>query len=234
MAVHMKHLSQQSSVFAHLKTYIVDDNKHVRMSLAFSLDSLEIRNRSFESGEDFLNCLDELTPGPILLDIRMSGVDGIGVLGELAARKVKWPVIIITGHGDVAIAVAAMKLGAIEFLEKPFDPEMLVVSLTRAFAILSDVTSAQQEQAAARAQLAVLTPRERDVVFNLIDGSANKIVAYKLGLSPRTVEMHRANAFAKLGLRTIADLIRVVNAAELGGIRAGTAGLDAHGTASSL
>lgn len=218
MAIHMKHFSQHSTSLPQFKTYIVDDNKQVRMSLAFTLDSLEIRNRSFESGEDFLNSLAELSPGPVLLDIRMSGVDGIGVLSAMIARDVKWPVIVITGHGDVAIAVAAMKLGAIEFLEKPFDPEMLVVSLTRAFGILSDVTFAQQEQTAARAQLATLTPRESDVVFSLVDGSANKIVAYRLGLSPRTVEMHRANAFAKLGLRTVAELIRVVGTAELAGL----------------
>ena len=218
MAIHMKHFSQHSRSLPQFKTYIVDDNKQVRMSLAFTLDSLEIRNRSFESGEDFLNSLAELSPGPVLLDIRMSGVDGIGVLSAMIARDVKWPVIVITGHGDVAIAVAAMKLGAIEFLEKPFDPEMLVVSLTRAFGILSDVTFAQQEQTAARAQLATLTPRESDVVFSLVDGSANKIVAYRLGLSPRTVEMHRANAFAKLGLRTVAELIRVVGTAELAGL----------------
>ena len=218
MAIHMKHFSQHSTSLPQFKTYIVDDNKQVRMSLAFTLDSLEIRNRSFESGEDFLNSLAELSPGPVLLDIRMSGVDGIGVLSAMIARDVKWPVIVITGHGDVAIAVAAMKLGAIEFLEKPFDPEMLVVSLTRAFGILSDVTFAQQEQTAARAQLATLTPRESDVVFSLVDGSANKIVAYRLGLSPRTVEMHRANAFTKLGLRTVAELIRVVGTAELAGL----------------
>ena len=218
MAIHMKHFSQHSRPLPQFKTYIVDDNKQVRMSLAFTLDSLEIRNRSFESGEDFLSSLAELSPGPVLLDIRMSGVDGIGVLSAMIARDVKWPVIVITGHGDVAIAVAAMKLGAIEFLEKPFDPEMLVVSLTRAFGILSDVTFAQQEQTAARAQLATLTPRESDVVFSLVDGSANKIVAYRLGLSPRTVEMHRANAFTKLGLRTVAELIRVVGTAELAGL----------------
>lgn len=191
--------------------------------MSFMLDSLEISNRSFTSGEDFLYCLDELTPGPILLDIRMSGIDGVGVLGALAERGVRWPVIVITGHGDVAIAVAAMKLGAIEFLEKPFDPEMLIVSLTRAFDILSDVSFAQQEQAAARAQLAILTPRERDVVFGLIDGSANKIVAYKLALSPRTVEMHRAKAFAKLRLRTIADIIKLVGTAKLASLHAETA-----------
>ena len=230
MAIHMKHLSQQSKLLQDFKTYIVDDNKQVRMSLAFTLDSLEIRNRSFESGEDFLNSLDELSPGPVLLDIRMSGVDGIGVLTALAARNVKWPVIVITGHGDVAVAVTAMKMGAIEFLEKPFDPETLVISLTRAFAILTDVTCAQQEQTAARSQLAMLTPRESDVVFSLIDGSANKIVAYKLGLSPRTVEMHRANAFAKLGLRTIADLIRIVSTADLDAMPAPTPAPTGSGT----
>ena len=185
----------------------------MRNSIAFILDSLGILNRPFASGEAFLDSLGDLTPGPVLLDIRMSGIDGVGVLAALAVRGVKWPVIIITGHGDVAVAVKTMKLGAIEFLEKPFDPEMLVVSLKRAFAIVSKISVLEEEQAVARARLATLTPRENDVVHSLIDGSANKIVAYRLGLSPRTVEMHRANAFAKLGLRSIADLIRVISRA---------------------
>lgn len=231
MATHLNNFSLQGKTLPPFKTYIVDDNKQVRMSLAFTLDSLEIRNRSFESGEDFLDSLPELSPGPVLLDIRMSGVDGIGVLSAMATRDIKWPVIVITGHGDVAVAVAAMKLGAIEFLEKPFDPEMLVATLTRAFGMLYDVTFAQQEQAAARGQLATLTPRERDVVFSLVDGSANKIVAYKLGLSPRTVEMHRANAFAKLGLRTVAELIRVIGIAELPEVQCGARTDHANGHA---
>lgn len=183
--------------------------------MSFVFDSLDIGHRLFKNGEAFLNCLGDLSPGPILLDIRMSGIDGIEVLAALSERGVKWPVIIMTGHGDVAIAVAAMKLGAIEFLEKPFNPETLVDSLNRAFGILKEGSRSQQEKAAARVQLATLTSRESDVVLNLVDGSANKIVAYRLGLSPRTVEMHRANALAKLGLKSVADLIRVVNTAEL-------------------
>jgi two-component system response regulator FixJ len=216
MPFHMKHFLSQSENFAGVKTYIVDDNKQVRMSLAFTLDSLGLRSRAFESGADFLECLCELTPGPILLDIRMSGIDGIGVLVALADRKVTWPVIIITGHGDLAIAVTAIKLGAIDFLEKPFDPEVLVVSLTRALGILCDVSFAKQEQTSARMQLASLSPRESQVVFGLTDGLSNTIIACKLGLSPRRIEMHRANALAKLGWRTVADLVRLVSKAGLG------------------
>lgn len=179
------------------------------------MDSFGLPHALFESGEVFLDSLVDLLPGPVLLDIRMSGIDGIGVLTALAERGVRWPVIIMTGHGDVALAVTTMKMGAIEFLEKPFNPETLVDSLVRAFDILADVTHVEAEQAAARTRLATLTPRESDVVHSLIDGAANKIVAYRLNLSPRTVEMHRANAFAKLGLRNIADLIRMVRAADL-------------------
>ena len=216
----MKSFCDRSDTNNSLNTYIVDDNEQVRNSIAFILDSLGIPNRPFANGEAFLDCLDDLTPGPVLLDIRMSGIDGVGVLAALVARGVNWPVIVITGHGDVAIAVKTMKLGAIEFLEKPFDPEMLVISLTRAFGIVSKISQLDAEKTAARARLATLTPRENDVVHSLIDGSANKIVAYRLGLSPRTVEMHRANAFAKLGLRSIADLIRVIGRA--GGFSATT------------
>jgi two-component system response regulator FixJ len=193
--------------------YIVDDNAQMQMSLAFLLDSLEIQYRIFESGEAFLDCLDTLAPGPLLLDIRMSRIDGIGVLTALSAKGVKWPVIVMTGHGDIAIAVKAMKLGAIEFLEKPFEPEALVDSLTRGFDILAEMARTLHDRDAARQQLATLTPREHDVVRALIDGSANKIVAYRLGLSSRTVEMHRANALAKLGLKCVPDLIRLVSTA---------------------
>ncbi len=198
----------------HSHAYIVDDNAEMRQSLSFLLETIGITPRLFESGEAFLNCLADLEAAPIVLDIRMAGIDGVGVLAELATRGVKWPVIMMTGHGDIAIAVQSMKLGAIEFLEKPFEPEMLETSLTRAFGILVETTKLLHEQTAARQQLATLTPRENDVVRSLVDGAPNKIVAYRLGLSPRTVEMHRANAFAKLGLKNIAELVKLVSAAD--------------------
>lgn len=198
----------------HSHAYIVDDNAEMRQSLSFLLETIGITPRLFESGEAFLNCLADLEAAPIVLDIRMAGIDGVGVLAELATRGVKWPVIMMTGHGDIAIAVKSMKLGAIEFLEKPFEPEMLETSLTRAFGILAETTKLLHEQTAARQQLATLTPRENDVVRSLVDGAPNKIVAYRLGLSPRTVEMHRANAFAKLGLKNIAELVKLVSAAD--------------------
>lgn len=223
----MKHIEYTAPENTRFQCYIVDDNHQIRMSMSFILDSFGIPHQMFETGEAFLDQLGTLSPGPVLLDIRMSGIDGIGVLAALAGRGVKWPVIMMTGHGDVGIAVTAMKMGAIEFLEKPFNPETLVDSLARGFDILSQVSHVEQQQAAARSRLAALTPRESDVVHSLIDGSANKIVAYKLGLSPRTVEMHRANAFAKLGLRSVADLIRVVSAA-------GTAGAARIDTGTSL
>ena len=209
----MKHIQNTAPADNRFQTYFVDDNHQIRMSMSFILDSFGIEHEMFASGEAFLDQLATLSPGPVLLDIRMPGIDGIGVLTALADRCVKWPVIMMTGHGDVGIAVTAMKMGAIEFLEKPFSPETLIDSLARGFHILSQVSQVEQEQAVARSRLAALTPRESDVVHSLIDGSANKIVAYKLGLSPRTVEMHRANVFAKLGLRSVAGLIRVVSEA---------------------
>lgn len=193
--------------------YIVDDDAEIRQSLAFLLEAMDTEPMVFANGPSFLQRLDELVPAPILLDVRMAGLDGVAVLAELATRKAGWPVIMITGHGDIAIAVKSMKLGAIDFLEKPFDAEALEISLTRAFDLLSRLSKTLEQQQMARRQLGTLTARESDVVRVLVDGAPNKIVAYRLGLSPRTVEMHRANAFAKLGLKNIADLVKLVGTA---------------------
>ena len=173
------------------------------------MESLFIRPRLFESGAAFLAALPNLAPAPVLLDIWMAGIDGMTVLTEIAANAVEWPVIMMTGHGDIAVAVKSMKLGAIEFLEKPFGPDMLDVCLTRAFGILSEASRSNQKKAAARARLATLTPRENDVVNSLLGGDANKIVAYRLGLSPRTVEEYRANTMRKLGAPSLSELIQM-------------------------
>ena len=215
MAEHFVSSKQQPLANGDHEIYIVDDNADIRSSLSLLMESFFIRPRVFESGAVFLAALPNLVAAPVLLDMRMAGTDGLAVLGELAANGIKWPVIMMTGHGDIAVAVKSMKLGAIDFLEKPFDPATLDICLTRAFGIMGDMSRSQQEKAMARARLAALTPRENDVVYSLLGGDANKIVAYQLGLSPRTVEMHRANAFAKLGLKTIADLIRMVRTADM-------------------
>ena len=190
--------------------YVVDDDIEMRKSLHFLLSTMAIRSWPFGSGEDFFQQLPFLELAPILLDIRMAGMDGFEVLNELAARKVNWPIIVMTAHGDIAIAVRAMKLGAIEFLEKPFEPDALEAALARGFAIGTEIRAAAARQAVARGQLETLTDRERQVLDGLIEGASNKIIAYRLGLSVRTVEMHRGNAMGKLKLKSVAEAVALM------------------------
>ena len=187
--------------------YVVDDHSEMRRSLHFLLSTLQIRAWPFVSGSDFLEQQPHLSPAPILLDMRMSGMDGFEVLTELDRRAVDWPVVLMTGHGDVVTAVRAMKLGAIEFLEKPFEAEALEIALTNAFQIEERNQGARLRKADARRRLDQLTPRETEVIGCLVQGQPNKLVAHRLGLSPRTIEMHRANAFQKLGARSIAEVV---------------------------
>lgn len=186
--------------------YVIDDDSEMRKSLHFLLSTMQMRSWPFVSGEDFVQQLPTLEMAPILLDIRMAGMDGFDVLNELAARKINWPIIVMTAHGDIAIAVRAMKLGAIEFLEKPFETGALETALARAFATGKEIHEAESRQAGAKRLFQTLTDRENQVIEALLEGASNKVVAYRLGLSVRTVEMHRGNAMAKFGLKTIAEV----------------------------
>lgn len=183
--------------------YVVDDEPGVRMAL---VDALERRGHAvwpFSSGADLLAAVDGADPGCVLLDICMPGMDGLAVMTALAARDCDWPVIAMTAHGDVPTAVKAMKLGAMEFIEKPFAPDVLDQAVLRAFAQLALSASRRQEREALRAALARLTPKEEAVLRELTAGHPNKVVAHRLGLSVRTVEMHRANLLAKLDVRSV-------------------------------
>lgn len=196
--------------------YIIDDDSHMRQSLHFLLASCDIDAWPFAGCPDFIEQLPQLTPAPIMLDIRMPSIDGLQMLGILRERAVSWPVIIMTAHGDVTIAVRAMKLGAIDFLEKPFRPEALDMVLDQAFSQLDRMEQSKQMRDEARELVGLLTRRESEIVAILMEGVPNKEVAHRLGLSIRTVEMHRGNAFAKLGLRSVAEVIALVSAADLG------------------
>lgn len=191
--------------------YVIDDNSEMRQSLHFLLSTLGIRSWPFIDGGDFLEQVGQLAPAPVLLDLRMSGVDGCGVLAELVARKLDWPAIVMTGHGDITIAVRAMKLGAIEFLEKPFEPAALDVAMTRAFVIIDAKQQAAGRLAESRRMIGSLTRREAEVIGGLVEGLPNKLVAHRLGLSTRTVEMHRANAIAKLGGRSMVEIATMLH-----------------------
>lgn len=159
----------------------------------------------FAGGQDFLDNLAGLDPGCILLDMRMPKVDGIAVLTQLAESGVHWPVIAMTGHGDVALAVNAMKLGALDFLEKPMEEDVLGDVLDRAFAKLSEATAHRGKIEAARERIAKLTSRETAVLRGIVGGRANKTIAANLGISVRTVEMHRENLIKKLGVKNGAE-----------------------------
>lgn len=189
------------------RVYVIDDDIGVRRSLHFLLTASSISAWPFSSGEDFIEQLPGLVPAPILLDVRMPGIDGIQLLVVIKELAVHWPIIMMTAHGEVSIAVSAMKLGAIEFLEKPFRAEMLDQVLALAFDQSDQDVQTAHERDVARSTLARLSKREKDVIALLMTGALNKTVAYRLGLSPRTVEMHRCNALEKLGKKSIAEVL---------------------------
>jgi two-component system response regulator FixJ len=197
------------------RIYVIDDDGEMRLSLGMLLHSMGFAPSSFSSAGEFLDRLPGLQPGPILLDVRMPRIDGLSLMETLAARDLGWPIIVMTGHGDVPMAVRAMKLGAVEFLEKPFNPVSLAAALDVACSLLerADRTTALSEHA--RACLACLTKRETEIVEGMVTGLSNKANAHALGLSVRTVEMHRRNAMRKLGLRSVTDLVRLTTAAAL-------------------
>jgi two-component system response regulator FixJ len=187
--------------------YVIDDDREVRVSLRFQLSTLGYAAEPFAEAADFLDRLATLRPGVILLDVRMPRIDGMDVLAELGRREVDWPVIVMTGHADVPIAVTAMKRGAVEFLEKPFEEDVLIEALTRSFALLDERTLAIAERGAIAAKLGRLSPREREVLRLVAAGEPNKLIAHALDLSVRTVEMHRANLMTKLGVRSAAEAV---------------------------
>ena len=154
--------------------------------------------------------------GCILLDVRMPQIDGLEVQRTLAERGVTMPIVIMTGHGDISIAIRAMKAGAVDFLEKPFEKAALIAAIEESFRRIADATSASARAADAEMILGALTARERDVLEGLAKGLPNKTIAYDLGISPRTVEVHRANLMTKLEVRSLSDALRIAFAAGLG------------------
>jgi len=195
--------------------YVIDDDVDVRKSLHFLLSSSSIMAWPFGSAGEFIDLLPNLAPAPILVDIRMAGIDGLQMLHILKERAVVWPIIVMTAHADVPMAVRAMKLGAIEFLEKPFEAAALIRILDEAFGTLDQLLQAWLARNDARLLIGQLSKRESDVLTILMQGTLNKVAAHQLGLSPRTVEMHRGNALAKLGLKSMVEVVALFAAAEL-------------------
>ncbi|MBA3055731.1 MAG: response regulator transcription factor [Sphingomonadales bacterium] len=195
--------------------YLVDDDAGLRNSLRFLLSNHGREVSTFESGEAFLAQVAALEPGPVLLDVQMAGIDGLGVQRRLAELGCGFPVIIITGHGDIAMAVQAMKAGAVDFLTKPFARADLLAVLGQADALLDSQDARTGQREAARRGLTVLTLREYQVLNELARGHPNKTIGYDLGISPRTVEIHRANVMRKLAVHSFPDALRIAFAAGL-------------------
>lgn len=193
--------------------YIVDDDDAVRASL-HSLLSVrsDLVIRGYRSGDTFLEEVGELDPGVVLLDFHMPGSSGLDVLTTLN-RNVKFVPIILTGQGNVGLAVQAMKAGALDFVEKPYDARTLMDVIDHAFAELEQGSEADARVKAAKAKIALLSPRETDTLKGLIEGRSNKVIAYELEISPRTVEIYRANLMEKLEVRSLSEALRIAFAA---------------------
>lgn len=193
--------------------HVVDDEASIRRSTSFILKTSGYEVETYISGEDFLKEIGRAEPGCILLDVRMPNIDGLEVQRILNERGIAMPVIVFTGHGDISIAVQAMRAGAVDFIEKPFDKPTLLAGIEMAFARLDDKARHVQNAAEAKLRLAALTSRERDVLIGLVRGFPNKTIAFDLGISPRTVEVHRANLMRKLNVHSFSDVLRVAFAA---------------------
>ena len=196
--------------------FVVDDDEAVRESLSAFLDASGFRVKAYPSAAAFL-ANDQLPQKACLItDIRMPDMDGLELQIELKRRGSHLPVIVITGHGDVPLAVKAMKAGAVEFLEKPYDDRTLLDSLRLALSQAGNQSEDEQTAAGVREKLATLTPREREVFDLVVVGKLNKVIAYELSISPRTVEIHRGRLMHKMDARNLADLVRMGLAAGAG------------------
>lgn len=196
--------------------YIVDDDQAVRQSLHGLLSERpNLVIRVFASGDAFLDNIEASDGGVLLLDFQMPGRNGIEVMRALQERSAKFLTIMLTGQGDISLAVQAMKAGATDFLEKPYDPHHLLNLLDEAFARFSETSGIAQRREQARERIARLSPREHEVLMGLIEGRPNKVIAHQLDLSPRTVEISRANMMEKLDVSSLSEALRLAYAAEV-------------------
>ncbi len=189
--------------------HVIDDDEAARDSLAFLLGTAKIDVKTYESATAFLAIAANVKSGCIITDVRMPEITGIDLLRRLQELKISVPVIVVTGHGDVPLAVEAMKIGAAEFLEKPFDDEVLLGAVRSALKRQSTDGKREADRADIDSRLAALSNRERDVLQGLVSGLANKQIAFNLGISPRTVEIYRANLMTKMQASSLSDLVRM-------------------------
>ncbi|MBM4197624.1 MAG: response regulator transcription factor [Gammaproteobacteria bacterium] len=204
--------SRPAPVVGDATVFVVDDDEGVRHSLAILLDTAGYRTKSFASATEFLAQYDSGRSGCLLLDMRMPGMSGMELLHALGQRGAFLPVIFITGHGDVPLAVEAMKDGAFDFLQKPFAQQDLLERVGRAIASDAEARATLGRTEEIRRRYGTLTPREREVMSMIVDGSANKVIAMDLKLSERTVEIHRSRVMEKMATRSVAHLVKMAMA----------------------
>jgi two-component system response regulator FixJ len=196
------------------EVYVIDDDAPMRDSLAFLLESAGFSIASFESAEAFVAILPGIEEGCVVTDVRMPGMDGFELLRRVRQEKPRLPVIVMTGHGDIPLAVQAMKLGAADFVEKPFEDERLIESVR--VALRSLAPAVDEAKAEALARIETLSPRERQVMEGLAKGLSNKAIARDYEISPRTVEVYRAHVMSKLQARSLSDVVRIAIRSGLG------------------
>ena len=189
--------------------HVIDDDEAARDSLAFLLGTAKLGVKTYESATAFLKVAAGIHSGCIITDVRMPDINGIELMRRLKDLNIGLPVIVVTGHGDIAMAVEAMKIGATDFLEKPFDDEAILAAVHSALNKQDSENKRQAERAEINSRLAALSNRERDVLEGLVTGLANKQIAFNLGISPRTVEIYRANLMTKMQAGSLSDLVRM-------------------------
>lgn len=190
--------------------FIVDDDDEVRAAIGLLMESVGLEVRAYDSAQAFLDDFDPERPGCLVLDVRMRGMSGIELQTRLAAEPIHPPIVIITGHGDVPMAVRAVQAGAVDFLEKPFNDQALLDAVHRAFAVDARRRGHAMRLAEVNQRLERLTPREREILDQILAGKRNKVIAADLHISQSTVEAHRAKVMDKLGARSLSELMRLM------------------------
>jgi len=193
--------------------FVVDDDEAICRSLCLLIEDIGLDVKTFNSAQQFLDAYTPSQPGCLVLDVRMSGISGLELQAKLDKLSYDVPTIIITGHGDVPMAVEAMKNGAFDFIEKPFRDQVLLDSIQKAIAADEKNREARAQSADFQSRVEQLTQREREIMDLLMLGKANKVIAYELDISPKTVDFHRANILSKVGVNSVVDLVRLAHRA---------------------
>ena len=194
--------------------FIVDDDEAVCRSMALLIEDIGLKAQTFTSAQYFLSDYDPTQPGCLVLDVRMSGMSGLELQSRLNELSIHIPTIIMTGHGDVPMAVEAMKAGALDFVEKPFRDQVMLDSIQKAVALDRRIRERNRQHTDFQSRLQRLTQREQQIMDLLLLGKANKVIAYELGISQKTVDFHRSNVLSKLGVNSVVDLVRMAHRAQ--------------------